>query len=55
MENEEKKTQEETEEVLKTDRDDSLGYTHEQIDVEPQKPAAKKSRLKSKETKAAKK
>ncbi len=36
---------------LKADRDDALGYTREQIDIEPKKPAAKKSKLKPKKRK----
>ncbi len=54
MDNEEKKSQEETEETLKTDRDDALGYTREQIDIASEKPAAKKGKLKLKKPRVKK-
>ncbi len=54
MDKEEKKSQEETEEVLKADRDDSLGYTHEQIDIPSKTPAAKKRKLKLRKSKSKK-
>lgn len=41
-------TDEEVIEELKTDRDDSLGYSHEQIDIKPEKSAAKKPKPKPK-------
>ena len=47
-------TDEEVIEELKTDRDDSLGYSHEQIDIRPEKPAMKKKKLKPKKRKAKK-
>jgi len=47
-------TDEEVIEELKTDRDDSLGYSHEQIDIEPKKPAAKKAKPKAKKRKTKK-
>lgn len=44
-------TDEEVIEELKTDRDDSLGYSHEQLEIEPKKPVAKKAKSKPKKRK----
>lgn len=47
-------TDEEVIEELKTDRDDSLGYSHEQIDIEPKKRSVKRSKQKPKKRKTRK-
>ncbi len=54
-ESEDKQTKdEEVIEDLKTDRDDALGYSREQIEIEPKKSVAKKGKPKPKKRKAKK-